>query len=45
MVEHARAVVIGGGVGGTSVAYHLADLGWTDVLLVERDQLTSGSTF
>jgi heterotetrameric sarcosine oxidase gamma subunit len=45
MVEHARAVVIGGGVGGTSVAYHLAERGWTDVVLVERAELTSGSTF
>ena len=45
MVEHARAVVIGGGVGGTSIAYHLADLGWTDVVLVDRAELTSGSTF
>jgi glycine cleavage system aminomethyltransferase T/glycine/D-amino acid oxidase-like deaminating enzyme len=45
MVEHARAVVIGGGIGGTSVAYHLAERGWTDVVLVERAELTSGSTF
>jgi glycine cleavage system aminomethyltransferase T/glycine/D-amino acid oxidase-like deaminating enzyme len=45
MVEHARAVVIGGGVGGTSIAYHLAELGWTDIVLVERAELTSGSTF
>ena len=45
MVEHARAVVIGGGVGGTSIAYHLAELGWTDVVLVDRAELTSGSTF
>jgi glycine cleavage system aminomethyltransferase T/glycine/D-amino acid oxidase-like deaminating enzyme len=44
-VEHARAVVIGGGVGGTSIAYHLAELGWSDVILVERADLTSGSTF
>ncbi|MFL5687087.1 MAG: FAD-dependent oxidoreductase [Chloroflexota bacterium] len=44
-MEHARAVIIGGGVGGTSVAYHLAERGWTDVLLVERAELTSGSTF
>jgi len=44
-VEHARAVIIGGGVGGTSIAYHLAELGWTDVVLVERAELTSGSTF
>jgi 4-methylaminobutanoate oxidase (formaldehyde-forming) len=45
MRERARVVVIGGGVGGCSIAYHLAELGWTDVVLVERDQLTSGSTF
>ena len=42
---HAQAVIIGGGVGGTSVAYHLADLGWRDIVLVERAELTSGSTF
>src|SRR5215468_7053004 len=45
MVEHARAVIIGGGVGGTSIAYHLAERGWTDVVLVDRAELTSGSTF
>jgi 4-methylaminobutanoate oxidase (formaldehyde-forming) len=38
-------VVIGGGVGGTSIAYHLAELGWTDIVLVDRAELTSGSTF
>jgi glycine cleavage system aminomethyltransferase T/glycine/D-amino acid oxidase-like deaminating enzyme len=42
---HARVVVIGGGVGGASVAYHLAELGERDVLVVERAELTSGSTF
>ena len=41
----ARVVVIGGGVIGTSVAYHLGHLGWTDTVLVERDQLTSGTTW
>src|SRR5262245_1502312 len=41
----ARAVVIGGGIVGCSVAYHLARLGWRDVVIVERAQLTSGSTF
>ena len=45
MVEHARAVIIGGGVGGTSIAYHLTERGWTDVVLVDRAELTSGSTF
>ncbi|MEU7881059.1 GcvT family protein [Microbispora bryophytorum] len=41
----ARAVVIGGGVAGCSVAYHLARLGWTDVILVERHDLTEGTTW
>src|SRR5437868_12504076 len=41
----ARVVVIGGGVIGCSVAYHLAHLGWTDVVLLERDRLTSGTTW
>jgi heterotetrameric sarcosine oxidase gamma subunit len=41
----ARAVIIGGGVSGCSIAYHLAKLGWTDVVLVERAQLTSGTTW
>ena len=45
MADHARAVIIGGGVGGTSIAYHLAERGWTDVVLVDRAELTSGSTF
>jgi glycine cleavage system aminomethyltransferase T/glycine/D-amino acid oxidase-like deaminating enzyme len=43
--KHARAVVIGGGVSGCSVAYHLAKAGWTDVVLLERKQLTSGTTW
>ncbi|MFZ1347132.1 MAG: FAD-binding oxidoreductase, partial [Tabrizicola sp.] len=41
----ARAVVIGGGVSGCSVAYHLARAGWTDVVLLERRKLTSGTTW
>jgi len=45
MKSHARAVVIGGGVVGCSVLYHLAKLGWKDVVLLERDELTSGSTW
>jgi glycine cleavage system aminomethyltransferase T/glycine/D-amino acid oxidase-like deaminating enzyme len=43
--DHARCVIIGGGVGGASVAYHLTRLGWSDVVLVDRSDLTSGSTF
>src|ERR1700704_4168494 len=45
MRSHARAVVIGGGVGGASILYWLTRLGWTDVVLVERSRVTSGSTF
>jgi glycine cleavage system aminomethyltransferase T/glycine/D-amino acid oxidase-like deaminating enzyme len=45
MTDRAQAVIIGGGVGGTSIAYHLAERGWRDVVLVERAELTSGSTF
>lgn len=45
MSESARIVIIGGGVGGASVAYHLTELGERDVLVLERDELTSGSTF
>ena len=40
-----KVVVIGGGVAGTSCAYHLAKFGWKDVILLERDQLTSGTTW
>ena len=43
--SHARVVIIGGGIAGCSVAYHLAKLGWTDVVLLERKQLTSGTTW
>ena len=45
MRERARAVVVGGGVGGCAILYWLAKLGWDDVVLVERAELTSGSTF
>ncbi len=41
----AQVVIVGGGVIGSSVAYHLARLGWTDVVLIERDKLTSGTTW
>ncbi len=43
--SRARVVVIGGGVIGTSIAYHLGQMGWVDTVLVERDQLTSGTTW
>lgn len=45
MRTHAQAVVIGGGVVGCSILYHLAKLGWSDVVLLERSELTSGSTW
>ncbi len=45
MKSSARVVVIGGGVVGVSVLYHLAKIGWTDVVLVEKNELTSGSTW
>ena len=43
--QKARVVIVGGGVVGCSVAYHLAKLGWTDVVLLERKQLTCGTTW
>ena len=45
MKTSTRVVVIGGGVVGCSVLYHLAKAGWTDVMLIERSELTSGSTW
>lgn len=45
MRQHARVVVIGGGAMGVSLLYHLAKRGWSDVLLVERQELTAGSTW
>jgi 4-methylaminobutanoate oxidase (formaldehyde-forming) len=45
MRNQAQVVIIGGGVGGASIAYHLTQLGWTDVVVLERSELTSGSTF
>ncbi|WP_347309830.1 GcvT family protein [Defluviimonas sp. SAOS-178_SWC] len=45
MKTHAQVVVIGGGVVGCSVLYHLTKYGWTDVILIERSELTSGSTW
>jgi 4-methylaminobutanoate oxidase (formaldehyde-forming) len=43
--SHARVVIIGGGVAGCSVAYHLTKLGWRDVVLLEKSQLTAGTTW
>src|SRR5438477_3777338 len=45
MKSQARVVVIGGGAVGCSALYHLARLGWSDVVLLERDELTAGSTW
>ena len=43
--SHAKVVVVGGGIIGTSVAYHLGQLGWKDVIVLERDKVTSGTTW
>ena len=43
--SHAQVVIIGGGVGGCSIAYHLTLMGWKDVVILERHELTSGSTW
>jgi glycine cleavage system T protein len=43
--SHAQVVIIGGGVGGCSIAYHLTQMGWKDVILLERHELTAGSTW
>ena len=45
MKQHVKALVVGGGAVGTGIAYHLAKAGWSDVVLLERDELTSGSTW
>src|SRR5687768_14264994 len=45
MTDHARVVVIGGGITGCAILYHLAKTGWRDVLLLERMELTSGSSW
>jgi dimethylglycine dehydrogenase len=45
MKTNAQVVIIGGGIMGASLLYHLAELGWTDTLLIEKDELTSGSTW
>ena len=43
--SHARAVIVGGGVIGCAVAYHLATLGWREIVLFERKRLTSGTSW
>ena len=43
--DKAKVIIIGGGVIGCSVAYHLSKLGWNDIVLLERKQLTSGTTW
>jgi dimethylglycine dehydrogenase len=45
MKSHARVAIVGGGINGCSLLYHLTKLGWRDVVLIERDELTSGSTW
>ena len=45
MRDQARVVIIGGGIAGCSALYHLTQMGWSDVMLIERDELTSGSTW
>jgi len=45
MKSHARVVIVGGGIVGVSIAYHLTKLGWTDVALLEMNELTAGSTW
>ena len=45
MKTNVQALTLGGGAVGVSIAYHLAKLGWKDVVLIERDELTSGSTW
>ncbi|MFK7853734.1 MAG: FAD-dependent oxidoreductase [Granulosicoccus sp.] len=45
MLSHARVVVVGGGIGGLSTLYHLCREGWTDAVLLERNELTSGTTW
>ena len=45
MKSHARVVIIGGGIAGCSTLYHLTQEGWSDVVLLERDELTSGTTW
>ena len=45
MRQHKRVVIVGGGMMGVGLLYHLAEMGWKDVLLIEKGELTSGSTW
>ena len=45
MQTHVKALVVGGGAVGTSIAYHLAKAGWKDVMLLERDELRGDSSY
>ncbi len=45
MQSHARVVIIGGGMMGVGLLYHLAEAGWTDTVLIEKGELSSGSTW
>jgi glycine/D-amino acid oxidase-like deaminating enzyme len=45
MKGQAQVVIIGGGITGCSIAYHLAQMGWTNVMLLDKGELTSGTTF
>ena len=45
MQSHARVVIVGGGMMGAGLLYHLAEEGWSDILLIEKGELTSGSTW
>ena len=45
MPEQTKVVIIGGGIVGCSIAYHLGKMGWRDVLVIEKEELTSGSTW
>ena len=45
MKDQARVVIIGGGITGCSIAYHLTEMGWKDVIVLDKGELTSGATF
>ena len=45
MIKETRVAIIGGGIVGCSIAYHLTKMGWNDVLIIEKGKLTAGSTW